>query len=87
MYTANPVSLIPFAHIFTGKICSHYRRDPVYIITVNLFSKQVVPCTPPVLPYTRFQCKQCTTLVEVWLVGRRLMGSTDQATGRPAMSA
>ena len=51
MYTANPVLLmktgIPFAHIFTGKICSHY-RDPVYIITVNLFSKQVVLCTHPI---------------------------------------
>ena len=72
MCTANPVSLmktgIPFAHIFTGKICSHY-RDLIYIIAVNLFSKQVVPCTPPVLPYTKLQCKQCTTLVEVWLVG------------------
>ena len=53
--TTNPVPVmktgIPCAHILTGRTCSH----SVYIAG-NLFSKQVVPCTPPVLPCTRWQC-------------------------------
>ena len=44
---------IPCAHILTGKTCSHL--DPVHIAG-NLFSKQVVPCTPPVLPCPGLQC-------------------------------
>ena len=38
---------IPCAHILKGKTCSLY-RDPVHI-SENLHSKQLVPCTPPVL--------------------------------------
>ena len=53
-YTANPFPVmktgIPCAHILTGKTCAHY-RDTVHIAG-NLFSKQVVPCTPLVLPCT-----------------------------------
>ena len=57
-YTANAIpvmkTVIPCAHILTGKTCSH-RRDPV-LIGGRLFSKQGLPCTPPVLPCTGLQC-------------------------------
>ena len=39
--------------LIPGKTCSHY-RDPVHVAG-NLFSKQVVPCMPPVLPSTGLQ--------------------------------
>ena len=56
----NRYSLCPHSHrekpvLITGKACSHY-RDPAHNAG-NLFSKQVVPCTPPVLPGLGLQCK------------------------------
>ena len=45
---------IPCAHILTRKTCSDY-RDPFHI-AVNLFSKQVIPCTLPVQPSMGLQC-------------------------------